>query len=466
MEKYDLVVIGSGPGGYVSAIRAAQLGMSVAVIERDKPGGVCLNWGCIPSKSILKCAELYETLQSAGDYGIILDNLSYDYTAVIAKSRKAADTLSKGVSFLLKKNKIDFIPGTASFVKPDVIGITGVKHEKEIMAAHSIIATGSFPTSIPGLDIDGAGIMSSDQAIISPEVPASIAVIGGGAVGVEFAYIYGSFGTKVHVIEMEGQLLPGMDSEVATELAKQLKRKGIDVHTSSLCKGVEKKEGGYSVMVERKGGGEPLVLEVEKVLVAVGRRPLVEPLALGNAGVALGENGFIQVDRSSYETTASGVYAIGDVIGPPLLAHKASEEGVAAVEMMSGMTTGPPDYSNIPSCVYCQPEVATLGMSEEECTSLGLKVDIGRYPFKATGKAVATGDTRGFVKLIVDSGTGEILGAHIIGHGATELIAEIGLGRALETTPFEIAEAPHAHPTLSEAIMEAALGAMGRARHI
>jgi len=469
MSKYDLAIIGSGPGGYIAAIRAAQLGNSVAIIERDKPGGVCLNWGCIPSKAILKCAEVYDTFKHPSDYGISADNVSFDYSKIIEKSRRASARLSKGVEYLFKKNNIKLYPGTARFITANKLGITCMKREEEIEASRIIIATGTVPRTLPGLKIDGKRVMTSDEAIISKDMPASIAIIGGGAIGVEFAYIYATYGCDVTIVEMEPHILPEVDREAAVELQKQFKRMGIRVFTNTRFSSIKSARGGIKggIKVKLEGDIDKSLnpIGVEKVLVAVGRRALTEHLGYEEIGVELDERGYIKTD-DAFMTTKEGVYAIGDVIGPPLLAHKASEEGIAAVEMMSGVRSRPVDYSVIPACIYCQPEVASVGLTEEECKERGLDIDIGKFPFQASGKAVATGETKGFVKIISNKTTGEVLGAHIIGRAATELIGEIALGKALESTPLEIAETPHSHPTLSESIMEAALASLGRARSI
>ena len=476
MEKFDLTVIGSGPGGYVGAIRAAQLGMKVAIIERDRPGGVCLNWGCIPSKSILKCAEVYEYFKNSGEFGITHKGLSYDFSKVIAKSRGASDQLTKGVEYLFKKNKISLFSGVGKIITGGKVGVTGEKEQFEIDTEKILIATGSVPVTLPGLEVDGKLVMTSDEAIFHPEVPPSVVVIGGGYIGAEFAYVYNSFGSKVTIVEMMDHLLPGADKDVARDLERSFKKAGMTIMTGTKYKDIKKKRKTVDVILEDIKKGEETTVNASMVLVAVGRRPIANDaptslsfykktgdIGLSDARVELDERGFIKTD-SSYMTTASNIYAIGDVIGPPLLAHKASEEGVAAVEMMAGLDSKV-HYDNIPGCVYCQPEIATLGMTEEQVKEKGLDYSVGKFPFKAVGKAVGTGETDGFVKIISDKKTGEILGSHIIGHGATELIAEVAVGRTLETTPYEIAVTSHAHPTLSEAVMEAALAAMGRARN-
>ncbi len=478
MERFNLVVIGSGPGGYIAAIRAAQLGMKVAVVERDKPGGVCLNWGCIPSKAILKCAEIYETFKHSENYGIKCGELSYDYSKVIEKSRKASSTLTKGVEFLFKKNKIALFLGTGKLISPNKVGIIGDKDEREIETERILIATGSVPRVLPGIEIDGRVVMTSDEAIFSKEIPESIVIIGGGYIGVEFAYVYNSFGSKVTIVEMENRILPGVDREIAEELEKNFKKNGIHVLTGTRFKELKKLDNSVEVTLEDDSGKGEKKVSASRLLVAVGRKAVYNTaptslshydtssdIGLKDLNIELTKQGFIKIDNS-FMTTCRNVYAIGDVVGPPLLAHKASEEGVIAVEIMAGDKNARVHYDRIPGCVYCQPEVASIGITEDEAKERGIKFNVGKFPFKASGKAVAIGETEGFVKIISDAKSGEILGAHIIGKGATELIAEIGVAKTLESTPLEIGITPHAHPTLSEAVMEAALAALGRARNI
>lgn len=474
-SNYDLVVIGSGPGGYVSAIRAAQLGMKTAVVERDKAGGVCLNWGCIPSKAIIKCAEVYGYFKKSEDYGISHKGLSFDYSKVIDKSRGTSSALNKGVEFLLKKNKVDLVKGSAKLIRPGAVGIAG-DEDSEIQARKILLATGSVPRTIPGLDIDGKIVVTSDEAIMNRSIPKTIVIIGGGYIGVEFAYVYGAFGSKVTVVEMAPNIIPGADEDISKELEKNFKKNGIETLTSTAYKSLKKTKTGAKVTVANVDSGEEKTLNAEIVLVAIGRKAVAnsaptsfsfygsgDDIGLDSLGIETDEQGFIKTDES-YQTTCSGVYAVGDVTGPPLLAHKASDEGVVAVERMNGMNTRV-HYDNIPSCVYCQPEVASVGLTEKQANDEGYNISVGSFPFKAVGKAVAVGETEGFVKIISNNDNGEILGAHIIGHGATELIAEIGTAKTLESTPYEIATTSHAHPTLSEAVMEAALSAMGRARN-
>jgi dihydrolipoamide dehydrogenase len=450
--------------------------MKVAVVERDKPGGVCLNWGCIPSKSILKCAEVYDYFNHSEEFGIQYKGLSYDFSKVIDKSRKASSTLNKGVEYLLEKNKITLFNGVGKLITSSCVGVIGEKGQIEINTDKIMIATGSVPVTLPGLEIDGKLVMTSDEAIFHKEVPDSIVVIGGGYIGAEFAYVYNSFGSKVTIVEMMDHILPGADKEVAIELQRLFKKSGMTILTGTKFKNINKKKKTVDVILEDTSSQAETKITASMVLVAVGRRPVANDaptslsfykkagdIGLDGLNIALDERGFIKTD-DSYMTTCSNVYAIGDIIGPPLLAHKASEEGVVAVEMISGLKSKV-HYNNIPGCVYCQPEVATVGLTEEQVQEQGFDYNVGKFPFRAVGKAVGTGETDGFVKILSDKTTGEILGSHIIGHGATELIAEIGVARTLESTPLEIAITSHAHPTLSEAVMEAALAAMGRARN-
>ncbi len=425
MERYELVVIGAGPGGYVAAIRAAQLGLKTAVVEKDKPGGVCLNWGCIPSKAILTSAELYETVKEGEQYGVKVHGLSCDYPQVIKRSREVAERLAKGVEFLLRKNHIPLIAGTGRLE-----GKNRVIVEAQSQGAQQV----------------------------DTEIPEAILIIGGGAVGVEFAYIYSVFGSRVTVVEMEKQLLPGIDAEVARELERVFKKKGIEVLTRTKFHSSEKFPSRVEVTLEN--GGDMKRRTANKVLVAVGRTPLSAGLGLEALGVEL-NRGYIKVDEQ-LRTANETIYAIGDVNGPPLLAHAASEEGIAAVEFIMGKRDKTIDHLRIPACIYCQPEIAVIGLSEEQAQARGYEVKVGKFPFRALGKAIAAGHEEGFVKLVVDKEYGEILGCHIIGHGATDLIAEAGLARTLEATTAELSGTVHAHPTLPEAIMEAALNAEGR----
>jgi dihydrolipoamide dehydrogenase len=453
MKRYDLVVIGAGPGGYVAAIRAAQLGMKVAVAERDKPGGVCVNWGCIPSKAILKTAELYQDMKNAQAFGLSCQGLAADYGSVIRRSRQVADRMSRGVSFLFRKNGIDLFAANARIASPRTVAVGN----EEIEAGHILVAAGTAVRGLPGIEPDGSFVITSDDALIQEELPRQVVILGGGAVGVEFAYIYGTFGAEVTVVEMEEQLLPQFDAEVAQELAKSFRKQGIRVMTSTAARGLDREAGAVVV----SAGGKEDRLPASKVLVAVGRKPLTADMGLEACGVRL-TKGFIEVD-DRFRTACPSVYAIGDVIGGMLLAHEASAEGIAAVENMAGRDTPRPDPGKIPSCIFCQPEVAAVGLSEEEARRRGLAVRTSKFPFTALGRAVAAGHTEGFVKMVADETYGELLGCHIIGRGATDIIAELGLARTLEATFHEVGRTVHAHPTLPEAIREAALMLAGEA---
>ncbi len=462
MERYDLVVIGAGPGGYVAAIRATQLGLKTAIVEKDRPGGVCLNWGCIPSKAILTSAEMYEDLRHGEQYGIKVSGLSVDYAQVIKRSRDVARRLAKGVEYLLKKNKVPLLRGAGRIENTNRViiepGGQNVQDAQQVEADRILIATGSRERTLPGLEIDGKQVLTSYEALTEQEIPEAIVIIGGGAIGVEFAYIYSTFGSQVTVVEMEKQLLPGVDGEIARELERSSKKKGVEILTNTKFHSLEKYPGRVEVLLDN--GTDQKKRTANKVLVAVGRAPLSADLGLEDAGVAL-DRGYIQVNEQ-LQTSNPAIYAIGDVNGPPLLAHAATQEGIAAVEFMTGEREEGLDPARIPACIYCQPQVAVLGLSEEQAQAQGYEVKIGKFPFRALGKALASGHDEGMVKLVVDKEYGEILGCHIIGRGATDLIAEIGLARTLEATTAELRETVHAHPTLSEAIMEAALDAEGR----
>ena len=459
MERYDLVVIGAGPGGYVAAIRAAQLGLSVAVVEKDQPGGVCLNWGCIPSKAILTSAEMYEDLKQGERYGIKVSGLSFDYPQVIKRSRQVAGRLAKGVEYLLKKNKVPLFKGAGRLEAKNRVVIEASGQEaQQVEAERIVIATGSRERTLPGLEVDGKQVLTSYEALTEQAIPESIVIIGGGAIGVEFAYIYSTFGCRVTIVEMEKQLLPGVDSEIVQELERSFKKKGIEILTQTMFHSLEKYPGRVEVNLDSAGTLKERT--TNKVLVAVGRAPISADLGLEEAGVEI-DRGYIQVNEQ-LQTANTAIYAIGDVNGPPLLAHAASEEGIAAVEYMTGERKKGLDSSRIPACIYCQPQVAVFGLSEEQAQAQGYEVKVGRFPFRALGKALASGHDEGMVKLVVEKEYGEILGCHIVGRGATDLIAEVCLARTLEATTAELSETVHAHPTLSEAIMEAALDAEGR----
>ncbi len=462
-QTYDVAVIGGGPGGYVAAIRASQLGMKSVVIEKEKLGGLCLNWGCIPSKALLRSAEVYHIIQNASDYGISVGSLKFDSKKIIKRSRDAADKLSKGVQFLLRKNKIEHISGTGVISKGGVIRVSNNGKTQEVKAKNIVIATGGFTRSLPGVEIDKKKVISSREALILDKLPKSIIIIGGGPIGVEFAYFYNAFGVKCTIVEMMPSILPLEDIELTKILTRNFKKNGIDLLTETKVESVKTSAKGVTVKVSGKGEAAK-DLQGDVALMAVGFGGLVEGMGLEKLGVKV-EKSFIKVDEN-YKTNVDGVYGIGDVIGPPLLAHVASAEGIYLVEKLAGQNPAPIDYDNIPGCTYCQPQVASVGMTEQRAIDAGHKVKVGRFPFLANGKSIAIGETEGLVKLVFDEKYGELLGAHIIGVEATDMIAELGVAKALETTPTEVLKTVHAHPTLSEAVMEAAADALGEAIHI
>ena len=455
-ESYDLTVIGGGPGGYTAAIRASQLGLKTALVEKERPGGICLNWGCIPSKAILHCAELIESLRDGEKCGIHCNGLSVDYPMVIDYSRKVADRLAKGVEFLLKKNHIKLFIGTGSLLAPGEVLVEG-KDQCKILSPKILLAAGSKERLLPQLDIDGESIVTSREALARKELPKSVLIIGGGAIGVEFAYAYKSFGAETIVVEMMDRLLPEMDEELGRELERAFKKKKIRVLTQTRYKANNREGGSITVTVEGKDGKEKS-LSAQLVLVAIGRVPLTDGLGLEKLHIET-DRGFIKVD-DQYQTSCKGVYAVGDITGPPLLAHVAAAEGIAAVEMMQGNIRKKIDPRDIPACVYCQPEVASIGMTEKQANEAGHSVKVGKFHFRAAGKAVATDHIDGWVKVIAGE-DGKVLGAQMIGKGVTELVAEAGLAQKLGGRVGDIGATIHAHPTLSEALMESSLLAMG-----
>lgn len=461
-KNYDIAILGGGPGGYVAAIRAAQLGFKVAVIEKNKLGGVCLNWGCIPTKALLKNAEIYNHIKHSEEFGINLDNIKFDFKKIIKRSRDVALRNSKGVEYLFKKNKINHISGFGKIISNGKIEVSKEGKITEIVTAkHIIIATGARPRTIPGINIDGKKIITSTEAMLLTEPPKSMLIIGAGAIGVEFAYFYNTFGTKVTLIEMMPSILPIEDKEITKLLESIFKKSGIEILTNSK---VEKASVGDKVRISLSSDGKQNEVEGDLALMAIGVQGNVENIGLDEIGIRY-EKSFIKVDEY-YRTNIQGIYAIGDVIGPPLLAHVASAEGITCVEAIAGKNPPVVDYDNVPGCTYCQPQVASIGLTEEEANKRGFKLKIGRFPFTASGKARAIGETDGLVKLIFDEKYGELLGAHILGSDATEMIAELGVARTLGTTAQEIMKTIHAHPTLSEAVMEAAADAFGEAIHI
>jgi dihydrolipoamide dehydrogenase len=459
MANYDLIVIGGGPAGYVGAIHAAQLGKKVACVEKERAGGTCLNWGCIPTKSLLRNAELYHLMSHrAGDFGFTFEKLTYDWSKVIKRSRAVADKLAGGIEFLFKKNKVDYIRGEASLEKAGTVSVKSADGKQETHAApKTLVCTGVVTRELPGLPFNGKTVIGSRQAMILDPQPKSMIVIGAGAIGIEFAYFYNAFGTKVTVVELMPNILPVEDTEVSVALEKSLAKSGLKILTGTKTTKTETTDSGVRITVEGKSSE---TLEAEVALVAIG----VSPLLPGGIKLELTERGYIKT-RENYETSVPGVYAAGDITGPPWLAHVASYEAVQAVNGMFGKGK-PKRVGTFPGCTYCQPQVASVGLTERAAKEKGLKYKIGKFPFQASGKALAVGESEGFVKLIISEPHGEILGAHIIGAEATELIAELGLAITLEATHEEIEATIHAHPTLSEAVKEATEQAFGHAIHI
>lgn len=463
---FDITIIGSGPGGYESAIRAAQLGFKTCIVEKEPAlGGVCLNWGCIPTKSLLKNAEVIHTINRASDFGIKIDKMEINFTEVIRRSRKVATKMSKGVEFLMKKNSITVKKGYAKLKSAHEIEITDEKEGKSetITSLHTILATGSKAKSIPAVQVDRERIITSYEAMILKEKPETLTVIGAGAIGCEFAYFYNAVGTKVTIIELMPHILPNEDDEIAAALARDFKKQGIEMLTEAKVeKAVVNGEKVLTTVVLKDGTRKEL--ESDYALVAIGLGGNIENLGLEEIGVKTNRS-FIEVDPFGH-TNIEGVYAIGDVAGGMLLAHKASSEGIICVEKIAGLNPEPLDPMNIPACTYCQPSVAHIGMTEAQAKEKGYEIKIGKFPFSASGKASAAGHPEGLVKLIFDVKYGELLGAHIVGHEATEMIAELGIAKKLEATSEWIHKTVHAHPTFSEAVKEAAAAADGEAINI
>lgn len=461
---YDIVVLGSGPGGYVAAIRASQLGLKAAIIEKEALGGICLNWGCIPTKALLKSANVKEYLDHAKDYGLSADNIQVDFDAVIKRSRGVAEGMSKGVQFLMKKNKIEVISGFGKLVAPGKLEVTDKDGKKTVVSAKNIIiATGARSRNIEAIPQDGKQIIGYREAMSLPKQPKSIVVVGSGAIGCEFAYFYNSLGAKVTLIEYLPQILPLEDEEVSKQLEKSFKKTGMEVLTNTSVEWAKAGKNGCEVKI-KNAKGESQTIEAEIVLSAVGIQTNIENIGLETLGIKT-EKGRILTD-AFYQTNIAGVYAIGDVTTGPALAHVASHEGIVCVEKIAGKNPTPVDYGNVPSCTYCYPEVASVGMTEKAAKEAGYEIKVGKFPFSASGKASAAGAKDGFVKVIFDAKYGEWLGCHMIGAGVTEMIAEAVVARKLETTGHEIISAMHPHPTMSEAIMEAAAAAYGEVIHL
>ncbi len=464
-ERFDLIIIGSGPGGYVAAIRASQMGMTVACVEDEKLGGVCLNIGCIPTKALLSSALLVNEMKDGEKHGIMAKDLTFDFGPAQKRSRAVANQLNKGIGHLFKKNKVTHLDGRGRLKgrgKVEVEGKDGTKAVYE--AANVIIATGSRPRDLPVLKIDEDRIWSSTGALMAEQAPESLFIVGAGAIGMEFADVYEAFGTKVTIVEALDRILPLEDAEISKFMQRMFKKRGVDIHTSARFETAKIEKDGVTVTF-KDAKGEVHEMKVDRVLSAVGRMPNSEDLGLETAAVKTDDHGFLVVDEH-LRTNVEGIYAIGDVAGRQLLAHKASHEGIVCVEHMTGQGHGTVDYDNIPNCTYCHPEVASVGLTEEQAKEQGYDIEVGKFPWMGIGRAVAAGHTDGFIKVIRDKKYSEILGAHIVGSHATELIAEFVVGRHLESTVEELEKAMHPHPTLSEGVAEAALASLGRAIHI
>ena len=461
--KYDVIVLGSGPGGYVTAIRASQLGLKTAVVEREALGGICLNWGCIPTKALLKSANVFEYIEHAEDYGISVAKPKADFGGMVKRSRGVADGMSKGVQFLMKKNKIDVIMGNGKLLPGKQLEVTDEAGKKQNLSAdHIIIATGARSRQLPSIPQDGKNIIGYREAMTLKDQPKRMVVVGSGAIGVEFAYFYNAIGTEVTVVEYQDRIVPVEDSDVSKQLEKSFKKSGIKVMTSSEVLGVESKGKEQVVKIKTKKGEETIACDV--VLSAAGVVANIENIGLEDVGIVV-DHGKVVVD-DYYATNIPGYYAIGDCVPGPALAHVASAEGITCVEKIAGHTPEPIDYGNIPGCTYCFPEVASVGMTEAQAKEAGHEIKVGKFPFSASGKASASGHKDGFVKLVFDAKYGELLGGHMIGANVTEMVAELVALRKLETTGHELIKTVHPHPTLSEAVMEAAAAAYDEVIHL
>lgn len=464
--NYDIAILGGGPGGYVAAIKASQLGYKTVVVERENLGGVCLNWGCIPTKALLKNAEVYDMVANKSkSFGVTVENVNFDFAKTIKRSRQVSKKIVKGVEYLFKKNEIDRVNGFGklnSDLGIDIIDSDGNVTET-VKANKIIIATGARPKSIPTIPVDREYVITSSEAMTLAEQPKELVIIGAGVIGIEFAYFYATIGTKVTVVEMLDSILPLEDKEISATLQASLNKRGVEFHLSTKVENVKVLNGKVIVTIEKDS--EHVQLTADKALNAIGVSPNSENIGLEELGIET-EHGNIKVNKSTYKTNIDGIYAIGDVIGQPCLAHVASAEGIHCVERIHGKNLPDIDYSNVPGCTYSQPQVASIGMTEEKAIAEGIEIKIGKFPLSASGKAAAIGEREGFAKLIFDKKYGELLGAHIIGSEATEMIAELGIAKSLEATNETVGNTIHAHPTLSEIIMEAAEDADGKAIHI
>ena len=462
MNEYDVIVIGTGPGGYVTAIRASQLGFKTAVVEKESLGGVCLNWGCIPTKALLKSAQVFNYLKHAEDYGLKIKEYDKDFDAVVNRSRNVAAGMSKGVQFLMKKNKIDVIEGHGKVLAGKKISVTKGKKKEEYKAKHIIIATGSRSRALPSLPQDGKKVIGYREAMTLPKQPKKLIVVGSGAIGIEFAYFFNAMGTEVTIVEYVDRIVPVEDEEVSKQLEKSFKKSGIKIMTSAEVTSVDTSGKSVKAMVKTNRGEE--ILNADVVLSAVGIKSNIENLGLADLGIAVDKDKILVNDF--YQTNLQGYYAIGDVTSGQALAHVASAEGILCVEKIAGHQVEPLDYGNIPGCTYCFPEVASVGLTETQAKEKGYEIKVGKFPFSASGKAQAGGNTEGFVKVIFEAKYGEWLGCHMVGVGVTDMIAEAVIGRKLETTGHEVLKAVHPHPTMSEAVMEAVADAYGEVIHL
>jgi len=463
MASFDIIIVGSGPGGYVAAIRASQLGFKVGIVEKESIGGICLNWGCIPTKALLKSAQVFQYINHAAEYGITVKEAKTDFNAIIKRSRDVANGMSKGVQFLMKKNKIEVLEGFGKMTKDKKVEVTAAAGQKTIHEAkHIILATGGRAKELPNIKIDGTKVVEYRKAMSLEKQPASMVIIGSGAIGVEFAYIYASMGTKVTIVEFLPRIVPVEDEDVSKELEKNYKKMGIEIYTSSSVESVDTKGAISKVNVKTPTGN--ITLDAEIVLSAAGVVTNLEGIGLEDVGVKT-DKGKVLVD-DYYKTNIEGIYAIGDIVRGPALAHVASAEGIICIEKIKGLHVEPLNYGNIPGCTYCTPEIASVGYTEKAAREAGYEVKVGKFPFSASGKASAAGVKEGFVKVIFDAKYGEFLGAHMIGTGVTEMIAEVVAARNLETTGHEIIKTVHPHPTMSEALMEAAAQAYGECIHL
>jgi dihydrolipoamide dehydrogenase len=460
--KYDVIVLGSGPGGYVSAIRASQLGLKVAVVEKESLGGVCLNWGCIPTKALLKSAQVFEYINHADDYGITVKDAHADFPSIIKRSRDVADGMSNGIAYLMKKNKVDVINGYGKVKSGNKISVTANGKASDYNAKHIIIATGARSRELPNLPQDGTKIIGYRDAMVLPTAPKKLVIVGSGAIGVEFAYFYNAMGSDVTVVEFMPNIVPVEDVDISKQLQRSFKKSGIKIMTSSSVEKVDTKGSGCKVIVKTKNGEE--IIECDIVLSAAGIVSNIENIGLEDVGIKT-ENGKIIVD-DYYNTNVNGYYAIGDVLPNQALAHVASAEGITCVEKIAGHNPEPIDYGNIPGCTYASPEIASVGMTEAAAKEAGYEIKVGKFPFTASGKASAAGHKEGFVKVVFDAKYGEWLGCHMIGYNVTEMIAEAVVARKLETTGHEVLKAVHPHPTMSEAVMEAVADAYDEVIHI